>query len=576
MEYQYDKYPSTAQDNLWMKVSAELAWQILAGDIDPQHILTPQTYDVQPAGDNRNYYFSLTQNPAFAERVISLYVTSPEPDFEPLTVTITQDYTRPQITVTNPAGTSKEVHFGIVEDANPQPVAVDIQVNSDWKFTTSGDYAKVVATTDIPAGVEQPGGMPNEPVDKQVKFTPFVYQPEVGTPVQGTTVTGTITFTTANHLDAPASTQNVSVKTTVPAFFDHTSVKIKREADDADAIPAGEELRRPVHNVYIEVASNTAWSGRTSENTTRSHTQRAWGIHQEAISVPANQTFEKRDITFYYTYDGVENEIATYTQDSYFFDRIEMEYEESELKGWSRDYTFRAYGSFPSGKIRIKHDLTTATSSFPSAESSSSTTTITVSRNRTGDVRNVTFSYSIDDGATWQELLTMPQRKGNRRLSTGVYVAVQDLNEGDYIPDAQYNHYTRTTMDWSTAMGIDEKFNTEGFNGADAEGNYVATRQTGCAAYGEPNDPSGTWRLPTSQELEEIHTYRSDIDKYDGVGLPILSSYWSQNEVEGNATRAHGIYYPVNQVYTPTQTAKTSKVNVRCVSIDNTHEDEIR
>ncbi|MCC8197116.1 MAG: hypothetical protein LIP06_00660 [Tannerellaceae bacterium] len=574
VEFQYDKYPSTAQSDLWMRISAELAWQILSENITPAGILTPETFDVQPAGDNRTYRFALTQNPTFAEREVYLYVTSPEPDFEPLTVTITQDYTRPELTVTDPAGTSKMIDFGIVKENNVTPLPVSLHVNSDWKFSTGTDYDKVVASSDIPVGTDQTGGMPNEPVDATVYFTPFVYQPVIGTPAEGTIVSTTATFTTTNHLSADAFSQSVTFQTIVPPFFDHTSVKIKKESGDTEAIPLTEKLDRTSHNYYMEATSNTAWSGQTSLNVTRTHTKTAWGTHSEVLQVAANTEWEERDITFFYTYDGEQKEVATYTQKSYHFDRIEMEYDETYLKGFNRTYTFTVYGSIPNSRVRIKTDLDTE-QIFAATEESSSVE-LRVPQNRTGDLREVTFSYSLDNGTTWKEWGVMTQNKGNKRLSTGVYVAIQDINAGDYIPEATYNHYTRTTMSWNEAMGIEEKFNTEAFNGSDADGNYVATQQTGCAAYAEARDPAGTWRLPTAAELEEIHYWRSAIDIWDGIGLPILSTYWSQDEVEGDAGRAHSLHYPVNQAYTPTTTSKTAKATVRCVSIDNTHEEEIQ
>jgi len=552
VEYQHDKYPSTGGNNLWMKVSAELAWHILANDINPTGILTPATYDLQSAGDDKFYYFSLTQNPTFTEREIHLYVTSPEPDFEPLTVTVTQDYTRPKLTVTTPTGSTPTLDFGILSQEQLTQKTASIQVNSDWEFSEVGnDYHNLIQTTDIPSGTPQAGGLPNEPENFDVVFTPKVYGPEPGTYTAGTVLKADVRFTTTNHLAAPEDSRQIALQGTVPAFFDHSTVKVKRETGDTQSLPTTEKLQRTLHSMYVEATSNVRWQARSTYGTNVTHNATTWGTHTETVRVPANNTWEEQDVTFYYTYDGVENPIATYMQESYHFDGIEFLTIADSLNGWGHACTFRANGSFPSNSIRLRYgfepDTGTSSSNFAATETSSELT-FNIARNGTGKARDIYFSYSIDGGNTWVDLLTVPQKKGNKILpTTGVMVAYTDYK-------------VNQSIEWAEAMAIDDSYNTTLFGGVDADGNYVTTRQTGCADYEEEGYPKGSWRLPTADELQEIHYYRST----GVVILDIVNFYWSSTEKD--ASTAECIYYPQNQVYTPVSAAKSTARRARCVT----------
>jgi len=313
VEYQYDPYPAAGGDPLWILTSAEEEWQITRENITLEGVMTdqlvPENYDLHPAENYKYYNFKLERNPTFAERIVNLRVTSPEPTFAPVDVPIVQDYVRPSLKITNMNYLDVDISH-----ETPDPVDIIFTVNTDWKYVTQGNHPESFFTV-IPADTDQPGGGPFDPQEVTVTFTPKTFYQEVGTPSGGTRFMGTTTFTTTNHLLATPSTQVVDFMQAVPFFMDRSTFKV-RETDSSNGkvFSEGELFPASGATVYVELGTNSRWgiralrTGESGGDTRTFTTFYPWDIHRYSLTISENPSFFQKDLSFtLYNYQETRN-----------------------------------------------------------------------------------------------------------------------------------------------------------------------------------------------------------------------------------------------------------------------------
>ena len=112
--------------------------------------------------------------------------------------------------------TPERIDFG--DAASPEAQKVSFSVNSQWRFSyTSGDHAKVIASSSAAADTDQTGGGQDEPADCEVTFTPKVYKAQSGTPAAGTRYNAVATFSTVGG--TITATRTTLFLRTVPTFY---------------------------------------------------------------------------------------------------------------------------------------------------------------------------------------------------------------------------------------------------------------------------------------------------------------------------------------------------------------------
>ncbi|MCD8080586.1 MAG: DUF1566 domain-containing protein [Bacteroides sp.] len=145
---------------------------------------------------------------------------------------------------------------------------------------------------------------------------------------------------------------------------------------------------------------------------------------------------------------------------------------------------------------------------------------------------------------------------------TGIYFAAAD---------AQLNGvsggYPQT---WNVHMGISSAYQSTLFN---ANGNYVTTENTGCAAYyeGTESDPVtgiGKWRLPSAEELERAANNTGIYQSFQRYGTANYGTttinYFSYEESSATEVKTYNFSTGTT---TLTIYPKTSALRVRCVRV---------
>lgn len=517
-----NNYPVLGGNGLTFTASSNVHWMVTAVDA-PSGMITMPVNVIQNPGDNLLYSFDLTPNNTFENRVAQVTFGSPDPDFLPQSIDIIQAHNTPQLISFNPT----QIHFG--EAATSQTVT--FTTNTDWQFTTDGNYARVVASALPAAGSTQQGGEPSNPIQKQVTFTP-VYNTSGGTgvPAAGSESSTTVTFTSLNHPGNP-TTQPIILKRTIPSFFDNVRVKS----------PTGETIAKAGERVTVEASSNAAWSIRSSTGQTKSQTAGAYGTKSIYVDIPSNAGAQ-RNVEIYYTYKGVETLLKTFTQIGGNVVTSFSENIPNPLPGDGMHCAIQFQGTFQNLKvraIRVNNSAVLAEGTIPIGSYSIE---LKVPGNFTDAPYQVRFQYEDING--WQNIKTVDHPNSNFGLgTTGRLVAKQNLSG---------------MLSWVNALGIDSKYSTIQF-GASSE--YTATKDTGCNAYyeGSPTDPAtgkGKWKVPSWNELGSMKSHTTKL------GMPTDREYWSTQENIANYSTARG-YSFTNEFNS--YSSKGTLYYVRCV-----------
>lgn len=371
VEYEQNKYPALGGTNFWMLFSSEASWQIPAANISlngsTTQILTPHDNYVTHEKGNYTYSFDLEPNLTFAERVIDLLVVSEEPDFAPVSVPVTQDYTRPLIEILRP--TSQRFDF---TSAEPTPVDVTFKVNTNWSVTTN--LGGVIADVSVPLSTVHPGGTIHNPDSFTVTFTPRIFKPEPGTPAAETRIPSvSASFRTEDHAPAAVSSKSVTFYQEVPYFFDRSSLVIRRtDSDTGEVIQDGETFPSgEVISVFPESKNNTAWSigtvhyrnGERVENGANGYltlSPKAWGTQRGELQIPSIKYFQGDSLYFFLSNyietvgdtwvrkSEEEPFLSIYHQPEYYVEEVTWDSElDSPISRNGGTYTITIKGNFP-------------------------------------------------------------------------------------------------------------------------------------------------------------------------------------------------------------------------------------
>ncbi|NDV57349.1 BACON domain-containing protein [Bacteroides sp. 519] len=198
-----DLYPAAGGPGLKFKVTTTLEnWAMIVKE-DVDDILSELETDVQGAGDEMEYTFTLTANNTFALRTATIEAVSTSPAFKK-NILINQGYEKPKFI--NISATT--IDFGS-SNANK---TLTFKVNGKWKFTKGTNYDNVISVASPIVNTAQTGGTPLNPASKSITFTP---QTSSANEKFGTT-TATLTLATVNNVSGNEDSKTITLKRTNP------------------------------------------------------------------------------------------------------------------------------------------------------------------------------------------------------------------------------------------------------------------------------------------------------------------------------------------------------------------------
>ena len=191
------------------------------------------------------------------------------------------------------------IDFG-AEEA-PEAQQVTFRINSRWRFSyTSGDAAKVIASSSVAANTDQTGGAQGEPAECEVTFTPVTYRAQSSTPAAGTQYNVVATFATVGG--GITDTRTTLLQRTVPTFYGEPAVS-----------PAPGTLPRAGETLTATLASNASWSFAVSPGGTITQEAGSYASHSLKVPVPTNDTWKSRTVKAVVKY-GESMKEWSYTQ----------------------------------------------------------------------------------------------------------------------------------------------------------------------------------------------------------------------------------------------------------------------
>lgn len=192
------------------------------------------------------------------------------------------------------------IDFG--DEEAPEAQQVTFRINSRWRFSyTSGDAAKVIASSSVAANTDQTGGAQGEPAECEVTFTPVTYRAESSTPAAGTRYNATATFATVGG--AFTDTRATVLQRTVPAFYGEPAV----------SPAAGDRIPRAGAKVTATLSSNARWSLSVTPGSTVTQEADSYASHTLEVTVPVNETWKERTVKGVVQY-GEQSKEWSYTQ----------------------------------------------------------------------------------------------------------------------------------------------------------------------------------------------------------------------------------------------------------------------
>lgn len=238
--------------------------------------------------------------------------------------------------------TPERIDFGDAE--SPEAQQVSFSVNSQWRFSyTSGDHAKVIASSSAAADTDQTGGGQDEPADCEVTFTPVVYKAQSGTPVAGTRYNAVATFSTVGG--SITATRTTLFLRTVPTFYGEPAVT-----------PAPGNIPRAGTTVKATLSSNAAWNLAATPGTSASQQADVYASRSLEVSVPSNETWSTRTVKVMAQY-GENTKEWSYTQPGMSIDGITILPNPGDgIPGGGATYTVRATGDCGMVPVRALSD----------------------------------------------------------------------------------------------------------------------------------------------------------------------------------------------------------------------------
>lgn len=346
--------------------------------------------------------------------------------------------------------TPERIDFGDAE--SPEAQQVSFSVNSQWRFSyTSGDHAKVIASSSAAADTDQTGGGQDEPADCEVTFTPKVYKAQSGTPAAGTRYNAVATFSTVGG--TITATRTTLFLRTVPTFYGTPAVT-----------PAPGNIPRAGTTVKATLSSNAAWSFAADPGTSASQQADDYASRSLEVSIPSNETWSTRTVKVMAQY-GDNTKEWSYTQPGMSIDGITILPNPGDgIPGGGAAYTVRVTGDCGTVAVCAVSDGEELARTYTSSDKPGE---LKVPANASHSTRIVVFQYQ--ENGVWKNFDRGTQAVGYNVTSATVTPA------GD-IPGSG-GRYTVTLSGLLPAEGVEIR--------ASVDGNPVATGTITASGRGE-------------------------------------------------------------------------------------------
>ncbi len=339
--------------------------------------------------------------------------------------------------------TPERIDFGDAE--SPEAQKVSFSVNSQWRFSyTSGDHAKVIASSSAAADTDQTGGGQDEPADCEVTFTPKVYKAQSGTPAAGTRYNAVATFSTVGG--TITATRTTLFLRTVPTFYGTPAVT-----------PAPGNIPRAGTTVKATLSSNAAWSFAADPGTSASQQADDYASRSLEVSIPSNETWSPRTVKVIAQY-GDNTKEWSYTQPGMAIDGITISPDPGDgIPGDGATYTVSVTGDCGTVPVQAVSDDKELRTIYVSSDKPGE---LEVPANESHTDRIVVFRYQ--ENGVWKNFDRGTQAVGYNVTSATVTPA------GD-IPGSG-GRYTVTLNGLLPAEGVKIRASVDGTPLPDAEG----------------------------------------------------------------------------------------------------------
>lgn len=285
------------------------------------------------------------------------------------------------------------IDFGDAE--SPEVQKVTFLVNSKWRFGyTSGDAAKVIASSSAAANTDQTGGAQGEPVECGVTFSPVIYKAQSGTPAAGTRYNAVATFSTVGG--TPTATRTTLLLRTVPTFYGEPAVS-----------PASGNIPRAGDTLTATLSSNARWSFAVTPGSTVTQEAGDYAEHSLKVSVPANDTWSDRTVKAVVQY-GENTKEWSYTQPGMSIDGVTISPDPGDgIPGAGATYTVGITGDCGTVAVRALSDGEELARTYASSDKPGE---LKVPVNGSHDMRTVVFQYQ--ENGVWKNFDRGMQAKG--------------------------------------------------------------------------------------------------------------------------------------------------------------------
>ncbi|MEL5892694.1 BACON domain-containing carbohydrate-binding protein [Bacteroides sp. GD17] len=365
-----DYYPETAGTNTF-SVDSDTDWYVYSVDDLGTGVVSNWSNTNNDKGVT-TYSFDLTINETWDNRKAIFKVASSDPDFAGQEIVIIQGHANPTIKLNVNA-----LDFGTSGDSK----SVTVTSNAKWKYAVStGNWANTVATASVAAGTESGNHTYQTTTGTNtVTFTPKAWTAAAGTPASGNTTAVGLQFTTTDHDPATASTANLTINRTVPAFF-------TLNTGNTSAARAGQ-------NIAVNVSTNAAWNATSTAGTSiAAQAPAAYGTRSVNINIPANTTWASRTVTVSTKYGINTSSISTakgsfaVTQTGYYISAASRNFAPSPSVATNANITLT--GAYPQMNVRVLN---------VTANAQLAATTIAARESGAGTSNNI----SVAANATW-------------------------------------------------------------------------------------------------------------------------------------------------------------------------------
>lgn len=330
--------------------------------------------------------------------------------------------------------TPERIDFGDAE--SPEAQQVSFSVNSQWRFSyTSGDHAKVIASSSAAADTDQTGGGQDEPADCEVTFTPKVYKAQSGTPAAGTRYNAVATFSTVGG--TITATRTTLFLRTVPTFYGTPAVT-----------PAPGNIPRAGTTVKATLSSNAAWSFAAEPGTSASQQADVYASRSLEVSVPSNETWSTRTVKVMAQY-GENTKEWSYTQPGMSIDGITILPNPGDgIPGGGATYTVRATGDCGMVPVRALSDGEELARTYASSDKPGE---LKVPVNGSHTDRIVVFQYQ--ENGVWKNF--------DRGMQPGYSITSATVTPAGDIPGSG-GRYTVTLSGLLPAEGVEIRASVDG------------------------------------------------------------------------------------------------------------------